>query len=116
MLHDYAKTFNCGSQQSMKIVREMAIPHHITCLLKNVYVGQEAIFKTDHERRDWIKNRKEMNQGSLLSPCLFHLHAVYITQMLSCRNHKLKSRFPVEISITSDMQMTPLLWQKLKRN
>ena len=117
MLHDYAKAFDCvDHNKAWKIIKEMAIPDHTTCLLKNVYAGHEAIFKTDHGRRDWIKNRKGMNQGSLLPPCLFNFHEVYITQMPSCRNHTMKSTFPVQIAITSDMQMTPLLWQKPKKN
>ena len=116
MLYDYAKAFDCvDHNKAWKIIKEMATLDHITCLLRKLYTGQEAIVRTDHGRIDWIKNRKGVNQDSLLSLCLFNLHALYITQMLSCRNHKLKSRFPVEIS-TSDMQVTPLLWQKLKRN
>ena len=59
MLHDYAKTFNCGSQQSMKIVREMAIPHHITCLLRNLYAGQEATVRMDMEEQTGSKLGKE---------------------------------------------------------
>ena len=79
MLHDYAKAFDCvDHNKAWKIIKEMAIPDHTTCLLKNVYAGHEAIFKTDHGRRDWIKNRKGMNQGSILSLCLFNLHTEYI--------------------------------------
>ena len=56
------------------------------------------------------------NLGSILSPCLFNLYAEYIMRNADWKKHKLESRLPEEISITSDMQMTPPLWQKVKRN
>ena len=62
------------------------------------------------------KCRFQIGQGCILSPCLFNLYAEYVMRKLGWRKHKLESRLPGEISITSDMQMTPPLWQKVKRN
>jgi len=86
-----------------KIPQEMGIPDHLTCLLRNLYAGQEATVRTGHETTDWFQIRKEVHQGYILSPCLFNLYAEYIM-----RNARLESRLLGEISITSDMQMTPL--------
>ena len=85
-----------------KIPQEMGIPDHLTCLLKNLYVGQEATVRTGHGKTDWFQIRKEVHQGRILSPCLFNLYAEYIM-----RKARLESRLLGEISITSDMQMTP---------
>ena len=65
---------------------------------------------------DWFQIGKRVCQGCMLSPCLFNLHAEYIMRNAGRKKHKLESRLPGEISITSDMQMTPPLWQKVKRN
>ena len=98
-------------------MREMGIPGHLTCLLRNLYAGQEAIVRTGHGTTDWFQIGKGVRQGCILSPCLFHLYAEYIMRkMLGWRKHKLESRLLGEISITSDMQMIPPLWQKVKRN
>ena len=56
----------------------MGIPDHLTCLLRNLYAGQEATVRTGHETTDWFQIRKEVHQGYILSPCLFNLHAEYI--------------------------------------
>ena len=90
-----------------KVHKEMGIPDNITYLLRNLHAGQEAIVRTRHGTKDWFKIGKGVGQGCIFSPCLFNLYAEYF---------KLESRFPGEISITSDMQMTPPLWQKAKRN
>ena len=66
--------------------------------------------------QDWFQIGKGVHQGCILSPCLFNLYAEYIMKMPGLKKHKLESRLLGEISITSDMQMTPLLWQKVKRN
>ena len=95
-----------------QILKEMGIPDHLTCLLRNLYAGQEATVRTGHGTTDWSQIGKGVRQGCILSPCLFNLHAKYIM-----RNAGLEeTRLPGEISITSDMQMTPPLWQKVKRN
>ena len=101
----------------MEILTEMRIPDHLTCLLRNLYVWQEAIVRTGHGAIDWFQIGKGVRQSCILSPCLFNLYAEYIMKKtLGWRKHKLESRLPGEISITSDMQMTPPLWQKVKKN
>ena len=92
------------------------IPDHVTCLLRNLYAGQEATVGTGPGTTDWFLIRKGVCQGCILSACLFNLYAEYIMQNARLNEHKLESRLPGEISITSDMQMTPPLWQKVKRN
>ena len=87
----------------------MGIPDHLTCLLRNLYAGQEAIVRTGHGTSDWFQIGKGVHQGWILSPCLFNLYAEYIMQNAGWMNCKLESRLPGEISITSDMQMTPPL-------
>ena len=94
----------------------MGIPDHLTCLLRNLYAGQEATVRTRHGTTDWFKIGKGVRQGYILSPWLFNLYAEYIMQNAGLDKHKLESTLPGEISITSDMQMTPPLWQKAKRN
>ena len=94
----------------------MGIPDPLTCLLRNLYAGQEATVRTGHGTTDWFQIGKGVHQGSILSPCLFNFYAEYIMRNAELKKHKLESRFPGEISITSDMQMTPPLWQKVKRN
>ena len=85
-------------------------------LLRNLYAGQEATVRTGHGTTDWFQVGKGVRQGCILSPCLFNLYAGYIMKNAGWKKHKLESRLPGEISITSDMQMTPPLWQKVKRN
>ena len=110
---DYAKAFDCVDHNKLwKILREMGIPDHLTCLLRNLYAGQEATVRTGHGT-DWFQIGKGVHQGCILSPCLL-TYAEYIMRTLDWKKHKLESRFPGEISITSDMQMTPPLWQKVK--
>ena len=110
---DYAKAFDCVDQNKLwKILQEMGIPDHLTCLLRKLYAGQEATVRTGHGTTDWFQIGKGVSQGCILSPCLFNLHAEYIVRNVGLEKHKLESRLPGEISITSDMQMTPPLWQK----
>ena len=94
----------------------MGIPDHLTCLLRNLYAGQETTFRTGHGTTDWFQIGKGVCQGCILSPYLFNLYAEYIMRNTVWKKHKLESRFLGEISITSDMQMKPPLWQKVKRN
>ena len=61
-----------------KILKEMGIPDHLTCLLKNLYAGQETIVRTGQERTDWLKVGKKVHQGCTLSPCLFNVYVEYI--------------------------------------
>ena len=109
--------FDCVDHNKLwKILKEMGIPDHLTCLLRNLYAGQEATVHTGHGTTDWFQIGKGVHQGCILSPCLFNLYAEYIIKTLGWRKHKLELRLPGEISITSDMQMTPPLWQKVKKN
>ena len=62
----------------LKILKELGIPDHLICLLKNLYAGQEVTVRTGHGTTDWFQIRKEAHQGCVLSPCLFNLYAVYI--------------------------------------
>ena len=76
---DYAKAFDCVDHNKLwKILKEMAIPDHLTCLLRNPYAGQEATFRTGHGTTDWFQIGKGVYQGCILSPCLFNLYAEYI--------------------------------------
>ena len=76
---DYAKDFDCVDHNKLrKILQEMGIPSHLTCLLRNLYAGQEAIVRTGHGKTDWFQVRKGVRQGCKLSPCLFKLYAEYI--------------------------------------
>ena len=76
---DYAKAFNCVDHKKLwKILKEMGIPDHLTCLLRNLYAGQEATVRTGHGTTDCIQIGKGVRQGCILSPCLFNLYAEYI--------------------------------------
>ena len=76
---DYAKSFNCVDHHKLwKILEEMGIPDHLTCLLRNLYAGQEATFRTGHGATDWFQIQKGVCQGCILSSYLFNLHAEYI--------------------------------------
>ena len=99
-----------------KILKEMGIPDHLTYLLRNLYAGQEATVRTGHGTRDWLQIGKGVCQGCILSPCLFNLYAKYIMRNAELEEAQLESRLSGKISITSDMQMTPPLWQKVKRS
>ena len=104
---DYAKAFDCVDHNKLwKILKEMGIPDHLTCLLRNLYAGQEATVRTGYGTTHWFQIGKGVFQGCILSPCLLKFYAEHIM-----RNAGLGER-----SITSDMQMTPPLWKKVKRN
>ena len=94
----------------------MGIPDHLTCLLRNLYSGQEATVRTGHGTTDWFQIGKGVHQGFILSPCLINLYTEYIMRNTGLDEAQLESRLPGEISITSDMQMIPPLWQKVKKN
>ena len=100
-----------------EVFQEMGgIPDHLTCLLRNLYAGKEATVASGHGSTGWFQIGKGVRQGCMLSPCLFNLYAEYIMRNTGLEEHKLESRLPGEISITSDMQMIRPLWQKAKRN
>ena len=98
------------------ILTEMGIPDHLTCLLKSLYAGQEATVRTGHGTTDWFQIGKGICQGCILSPCLFNLYAEYVMQNARLVEAQAGIKIAVRISITSDMQMTPPLWQKVKKN
>ena len=76
---DYAKVFHCMDHNKLwKILQEMGIPDHLTCLLRNLDAGQEATLRTGHGTTDWFQTGKGVHQGCILSPCLFNLYAKYI--------------------------------------
>ena len=108
-------TINCG--KFWKTDRKTGgITDHLTCLLRNLYAGQEATVKTRHGTIDWFQIGKGVCQA-------VYCHPAYLTSMqstswetLGWRKHKLKSKLPGEILITADMQMIPALWQKVERN
>ena len=78
---DYAKAFNSVNHNKLwKILQEMGIPGHLTCLLRNLYAGQESTVRTRHGKTDWFQTGKEAQQGCKWSPCLFNLYAEYIMQ------------------------------------
>ena len=94
----------------------MGISDHLICLLRNLYAGQEATVRTGHGTTDWFQIGRGVHQGCILSLCLFNLYAECVMRNAGLDEAKLESRLLEEISITSDMQMTPPLWQKVKRN
>ena len=89
-------------------------------LLRNLYAGQEATGRTGHGTTDWLQRGKGVRQGCILSPCLFNLNSEYIPEYspetAGLDEAQAGIKIPGEISITSDMQMTPPLWQKVKKN
>ena len=91
----------------------MGIPDRLPCLLRNLYAGQEATVRTGHGTTAWFQTGKAVHQGCMLSPCLFNLYAEYI--MRNAGLEEAQAGLPGEISTTSGMQMTPPLWQKVKR-
>ena len=94
----------------------MGIPDHLTCLLRNLSAGQEATVRTGHGTTDWFQIGKGVRQGCILSSCLFNFYAEYIMRNAGLEEAQAGIRLLGEISITSDMQMIPPLWQKVKRN
>ena len=84
--------------------------------LRHLYAGYEATVRTGHGTTDWFQIGKGVRQGCILSPCLFNFYAEYIMRKAGLEEAHAGIRLLGEISITSDMQMTPPLWQKVKRN
>ena len=95
--------------KNWKILKDMGIPDHLTCLLRNLYAGQQATVRIEHGTMDWFQIRKGVHQGWKLSRCLFNLYAEKSCEMLGWMKHKLDPRLPRAISIISNMQMTPPL-------
>ena len=93
----------------------MGIPDHLTCLLRNLYAGQEATVRTGHGTTDWFQIGKRVRQGCILSPCLFNLYAGYIMRNTALEETQAGIKIAGR-NINQDMQMTPPLWQKVKKN
>ena len=113
LLYWLCRSFDCVDHNRLwEIFKEMGIPDHLICLLRNLYADQKATVRTGHGTTDWFQIGKGVRQGYKLSPGLFKWYAEYIM-----RNAGLEeAQAGIKISITSDMQMTPPLWQKVKRN
>ena len=114
---DYTKIFDYVDHNKLwKILQDMGISDHLTCILKNLYASQEATVRTGHGTTDWFQMGMEYIKA-------VYYHPAYLTYMqsTSCKipgwmKHKQESRLLGEVSITSDTQMTPRLWQKVRRN
>ena len=114
---DYAKAFDCvDHNQQWKNLKEMGIPDHLTCLLRNLYAGQEPTVRTGHGRTDWFQIEKGVCQGCILSPCLFNLYAEYIMRNAGLEETqvgiKIAGRNINNLRYADDTT----LWQKVKRN
>ena len=105
---DDAKGFDCVDHNKLwKILKEMRLSDHLPCLLRNLYAGQEATVRTGHGTKDWFQMGKEVCQGCIVSSYIFNFYAEYIMRNARLDEAQPESRLPGEISITSDMQMTP---------
>ena len=106
---DYTKAFDCVDYNKLWKTRpEMSAADHLTCLLRNLYAGQEATVRTGHGTTDWFQIGKGVRQGCILSPCLFYLYAEYIMQNAGLDESQAGIKMLGEISTTSGMQMIPL--------
>jgi len=113
---DYAKVFNCVDHNKLrKILQEMGIPDHLTYLLRNVCAGQEATVITTWNNR-LVPNRKRSTSRLYTVTLLINLYAEYIMRNAGLEEAQAGLKMLGEISITSDMQMIPPLWQKVKKN
>jgi len=114
---DYVKAFDCVDHNKLwKILKEMGIPDHLTCLLRNLHAPQEATVRTGHGTTDWFQIGKEYIEAVYCHPAYLTYMQSTSCEMLGWTKHKLESRLLGEISITLYMQMIPPLWQKVKRN
>ena len=128
-LIDYAKAFDCVDHNKLwKILKEMGIPDHLTCLLRNLYAGQEATVRTGHGTTDWFQIGKGVCQGCILSPCLFNLCTEYIVRnagldeaqagiKIARRNiNNLKYADYTTLIAESEEDLKSLLMMKLKKS
>ena len=103
-------------KDSTVFLKEMGIPDHLTCLLRNLYVGQEATVRTGHGTTDWFQIGKGVRQGRILSPCLFNLYAEYIVRNAGLDETQAGIKIAGRNINNFRLQMTPPLWQKVKKN
>ena len=114
---DYAKAFDCVDQNRLwKILKEMGIPDHLICLLRNLYAGQESTVKTRHRTEDWFQIGKGVHRGYILSPCLFNLYAEYIMQNAGLDEAQAGIKIARRNINNLRRQVTSPLWQEVKRN
>ena len=114
---DYSKASDCVDHNKLwKILKEKGIPDHLNCLWRNLYAGQEATVRTGHGKQTGSKSGKEYIKAVYCHPAYLTYMQSTSYEMLGWMKHKLESRLPGEISVTSDMQMIPPLWQKVKKN
>ena len=114
---DYAKAFDCVVHNKLwKILQEMGMPDHLTCLLRNLYAGQEATVRTGRGTTDWFKIGKEVCQGCILSPYLFNLYAEYIMQ--NARLDEAQAGIKIAGRNINHLRYAgdTTLWQKVKKN
>ena len=112
---DYAKAFDYVDHKKLwKILKEMGTPDHLTCLLRYLYAGQEATVSTRHGTTDYFQIGKRVHQGYILSPCLFNLYAEYIMRSAGLDEAQAGIKIAGRNINNSDMQMIPLLWQRVK--
>ena len=117
LLYRLCQAFDCVDHSKLwKILQEMGIPGHLTCLLRNVYAGQEATVRTGYGTTDWFQMGKGVHQGYMLSPCLFNLHAEYIMQNAGLD----KARDGIKIAGRNINNLRyaddTTLWQNVKKN
>ena len=114
---DYAKAFDCVDHDKLcNILQEMEIPDHLTCLLRNLYAGQEATVRTRHGTTDWFQIGKGVRQGCILSPCLFNFYAEY--SMRNARLDEAQAGIKIAGRNINNLRYADdtTLWQKAKRN
>ena len=97
------------------VLQEMGIPKHLTCLLRNLYAGQEATVRTGHGTTDWFQIEKGGHQGCILSLCLFNFYAEYIMRNAGLNEAQAGIKIAGKNISNLNMQMTPSLWQKVKK-
>ena len=110
------RPLNVWITTNWKIPKQTGIPDHLTCLVRNLYAGPEATVRTGHETMDWLQIGKEYVKAVYCHPAYLIYMQSTSCEMPGWMKRKLESRLLREISVTSEMQMTPPLWQKAKRN
>ena len=114
---DYGKAFECVDHHKLwKILKEMGIPDHLTCLLRNLYAGQEATLRTGHGTTDWFQIGKGVGQGCILSSCLFNLYAEYIMRNAGLEDSQAGIKIAGRNINNLRYADATTLWQKVKRN
>ena len=112
---DYAKGFDCMDHNKLlEILKEMGIADHLTCLLRNLYAGQQATVRTGHGTTDWFQIGKGVCQGCILSPCLFNFYAAYI--MRNAGLEEAQAGIKIARRNINNLGYADDIWQNVKRN